>query len=193
MRAKIDTAMEGVHLLPCHLFEDDRGSFFEAFRASWFSDEHRWVQWNVSRSKAGVVRGLHYHRRQSDYWHLVEGSILVALVDLRPKAPSYRQAVCLEMNGGDRFGLIIPPGVLHGYRVLSDATVMYLMDQEYDNSDEFGVRWNDPALGLPENWYGAPQPILSPRDAAAPLLAVVHDSLASGGHTGARLLSNREH
>lgn len=166
----LDTSIRGVQLTELVLRADERGTFAEAFRASWFPGERRWVQCNVSRSKAGVLRGMHFHRRQTDYWLVVEGTLQVGLVDLRVGSPSHRQAICLELDGSDPRGLIIPAGVLHGYRATRDATVMYLMDQEYDATDEFGVRWDDQALGLPEAWYAGPRPTLSPRDTSAPLL-----------------------
>ncbi|MGA2500049.1 MAG: dTDP-4-dehydrorhamnose 3,5-epimerase [Tepidisphaeraceae bacterium] len=166
----IATAIDGVRLvrLACHA--DARGSFCEAFRASWFGGDRPWVQWNFSRSKAGVLRGLHFHRQQTDYWFVVDGLLQVALVDLRPDSISHRQSLCMELDGAVPSGLIIPPGVVHGYRALRHTTMMYLLDQEYNGADEYGVRWNDRALGLPESWYGGPQPVLSSRDAAAPML-----------------------
>jgi dTDP-4-dehydrorhamnose 3,5-epimerase len=171
MPALLATALDGVQLVRPTLHGDSRGLFYEAFRASWFAGDRRWVQWNVSRSAAGVVRGLHFHRRQTDYWLVVEGRMRVALVDVRPDSPTRRQAVCVELDGAEPQGLIIPPGVLHGYRALRDLTVLYLLDQEYDSTDEYSVRWNDPALGLPAVWYEGPAPTLSPRDAGAPPLA----------------------
>ena len=171
--AILGTSICGVQLVKPMRHEDTRGEFCEAFRASWFSGGRQWVQWNVSRSKAGVLRGMHFHRLQTDYWWLADGSIRVGLVDLRPESLTVRQATCLELDSDDPMGLIIPPGVLHGYRALRDAVVMYLMDQEYSGADEYGVRWDDPALGLPDDWRAGPPPVLSPRDAAAPTLGEV--------------------
>jgi len=176
-----ETSLPGVLLANLSPHDDDRGTFAEIFRASWFPGDRRWVQWNVSRSRAGVLRGLHFHLQQTDYWFLVEGSLLVALVDLRPNSPSYRRALCLEMHTGVPQGVIIPPRVLHGYRALRDVTTMYLIDRDYSGGDEYGVRWDDPDLGLPETWRGGPPPLLSPRDAGAPSLADVLDREASEG------------
>src|ERR1700683_5114267 len=165
--------IEGVKLIKLKVFGDQRGGFYEAFRASWMGeqDQRQWVQWNVSSSTAGVVRGLHFHKLQTDYWLVPSGKILVALVDLRHGSPTARAAGCVVLDAADPHGLCIPPGVLHGYRIIESATVMYLVDVEYTGQDEFGVRWNDPALGLSADWYGTAAPTLSPRDAAAPLLA----------------------
>jgi dTDP-4-dehydrorhamnose 3,5-epimerase len=171
MSTLLDTNIDGVKLARPKVFGDDRGAFFEALRSSWFNDRQRWVQWNVSKSAAGVVRGLHFHKLQTDYWLVTTGSLLVALVDLRPNSPTHRAAACIPLDAAEPQGLYIPPGVLHGYKIVRDATVMYMVDVEYTGKDEYGVRWNDPALKLPPNWYDGPPPTLSNRDAAAPMLA----------------------
>ena len=165
-----DVGIEGVKLATPTMFHDERGTFFEAFRASWFSERQRWLQWNVSRSLGNVVRGLHFHKKQTDFWIAAAGRVLVALVDLRPNSPTQHVATCLNFDAAETQGLYIPPGVLHGYRIVVDATIMYLVDVEYTGKDEFGVRWNDPALGLPASWYEGPEPSLSKRDSTAPLL-----------------------
>jgi dTDP-4-dehydrorhamnose 3,5-epimerase len=164
------TGIDGAVLFTPKVFGDDRGAFFEAFRASWTKPAKAMVQWNISRSAEGVVRGLHYHRLQSDYWFVPTGHVRVALVDMRPKSPTSRKALCLDLKEDQPRGLLIPPGVLHGYAILKAATVMYLVDVEYTGGDEYGVRWNDPALGLPPIWYDVPTPTLSNRDANAPML-----------------------
>jgi dTDP-4-dehydrorhamnose 3,5-epimerase len=171
----VPTGIDGTKLTKLTIWEDERGAFWEAFRASWFADRQRWVQWNVSRSSGSVVRGLHFHKLQTDYWIAVAGKLQVALVDLRPKSPTYKTAKCLTLDSAEPEGLYIPPGVLHGYRVMSEATIMYLVDVEYTGKDEYGVRWNDPALGLPASWYDGPEPAISRRDATAPMLAELKD------------------
>jgi len=170
MSSPIETGIEGATLYAPKVFSDGRGFFFEGMRASWLPGDRRWVQWNISRSAANVVRGLHFHRLQSDYWLVADGAIRVALVDLRPRSATHKKAVCLEIDSANPRGLIIPPGVLHGYRILKDATVMYLVDHEYTGKDEYGVRWNDPALGLPPHWSDLAEPTLSNRDSIAPFL-----------------------
>jgi dTDP-4-dehydrorhamnose 3,5-epimerase len=166
----LETGIDGAKLIKLKVFGDARGGFFEAFRASWFKPDQKWVQWNVSRSAGNVVRGLHFHKLQTDFWMVPQGKIQVALVDLRKKSATYRTACCVILDAADPRGLYIPPGVLHGYKILQDATVMYLVDVEYTGQDEYGVRWNDPELRLPKDWYEGITPTLSNRDAAAPLL-----------------------
>jgi dTDP-4-dehydrorhamnose 3,5-epimerase len=171
MSNAIDVGIDGVKLIKPKVFGDGRGYFFEAFRTSWFGGDWRPVQWNVSRSAANVVRGLHYHKLQTDYWHVPDGFARAALVDLRPHSPTFRKATCVDLKSDDPSCLMIPPGVLHGYRIVKDATVMYLVDVEYTGKDEYGVKWNDPALGLPASWTDGPPPTLSNRDTVAPMLA----------------------
>src|SRR5581483_9589953 len=79
MSTTVDTAIDGVQLTKPKVFGDGRGAFFEAFRASWFAGERRWVQWNVSKSAGNVVRGLHFHKIQTDYWLVTDGAVRVAL------------------------------------------------------------------------------------------------------------------
>jgi dTDP-4-dehydrorhamnose 3,5-epimerase len=163
------TAIEGVRLIDLRVFPDNRGSFCEAYRHTRVGGE-ACVQWNVSRSKQGVVRGLHLHRRQSDYWHLVAGRAYAGLVDLRPDSKTYKVALGLMLEESRPQSLLIPPGVVHGFRALTDVVLMYLLDREYDPTDELGVRWNDPALGLPPEWYSSGEAIVSERDRTAPRL-----------------------
>src|SRR5580698_10411096 len=98
MSIKSETGIAGALTFTPKVFADGRGAFFEAFRASWLSPPKPQVQWNISRSAAGVVRGLHYHRLQTDYWLVPDGAIRVALVDLRPTSSTHRKAVCLELR-----------------------------------------------------------------------------------------------
>lgn len=165
-----ELAIEGVRLLDLQRYADSRGSFCEAFRASWLGHELPWVQWNVSHSASGTIRGLHVHRRQTDYWHIVDGRVLAAVMDIRPGSASRGKALCVPLDASRPQALVIPPGVLHGFRALEKVILMYLLDREYDPTDELGVRWDDRALGLPEEWYEAENPLLSGRDATACML-----------------------
>jgi dTDP-4-dehydrorhamnose 3,5-epimerase len=163
---------------------DRRGSFMEIWRASAFGDlteevtslpDARFVQANLSTSAQGVLRGLHYHRRQLDYWIVVGGRALVALVDVRPVLadPAARALVELrEVGVGET--VATPTGVAHGFLAVEPLQLMYLVSNEYDGSDELGFAWDDPAVGVP--WpavAGTPdgRPILSDRDLANPTLA----------------------
>ena len=162
------TTIKGVFTVQLRVLEDNRGRFRETFRQEWFP-QRSWeiVQSNRSDSKAGVLRGLHYHRQQVDYWYVCFGVIRVGLYDLRLSSPTYKAGQMIEMGGGSEIGLFIPIGVAHGFLTLTDATLIYVVDNYYNGADEFGLAWNDPSLNL--DW-GIEAPILSARDARNPLL-----------------------
>lgn len=150
--------IEGVRLIDLEVHEDDRGLFTEIFRAGDCADP--FLQANRSTSRAGVLRGLHFHRYQADLWHVVRGRALAVMVDLRERRDPPRSA-SVELDGDVPQTLFIPPGVAHGFRALTDVELIYWVTREYDSSDEFGIAWNDPYLQL--DW-GPGDPILSRRD-----------------------------
>ncbi len=162
------TLIDGVQIVKFDAFEDGRGRFMETFRKAWFP-QRSWenIQSNRSESLAGVLRGLHYHFYQVDYWTVMSGKIRAALYDLRPGSPTQGAAQTVEMGGENLVGLYIPIGVAHGFVSLTDAVLVYIVDNYYTGGDEYGVAWNDPALGV--NW-GVESPIVSGRDSSNPLL-----------------------
>jgi dTDP-4-dehydrorhamnose 3,5-epimerase len=160
---------------------DLRGSFRELWRASAdFDLAPRWtgaadahfVQANLSTSAVGVLRGLHYHRRQLDYWVVASGRALVALVDVRPAVAGSGPAVVETRELGADGTVTIPTGVAHGFLAIEALELIYLVTNDYDGSDELGFAWDDPAVGVP--WPACPtpdgRPILSERDQANPPL-----------------------
>jgi dTDP-4-dehydrorhamnose 3,5-epimerase len=171
------TTMEGVYIAPIRAFADERGAFMETFRREWFP----WVNWdriqsNCSVSKAGVLRGLHYHHHQIDYWYLTRGTVRVGMVDLRPSSPTYMATHVMELGEANNAGLFIPIGVAHGFYAITDATLTYLVNNYYDGGqDENGVAWNDPDIGI---GWGVEMPLISPRDEANPRLRdIPHEQL----------------
>ena len=163
--------IQGLYLVQLDVFQDDRGRFSELFRKEWFPQQ-AWsiVQSNRSESAPGVLRGLHYHHHQVDYWHLVNGSIRAGLVDLRTTSPTRGAAQTIDIHWDDGVGLFIPIGVAHGFLSLAQSTLIYIVNRYYDGSDEYGVAWNDPEINL--DW-GEATPILSERDRKNPLLATI--------------------
>ncbi len=161
----------GVQRVALTAHGDDRGRFIETFRAEWFP-QRPWerIQTNASFSSAGVLRGLHYHHHQVDYWFVPVGRVRVGLCDLRRSSASFKKTEVLEMGEVDWRGLFIPVGVAHGFYAESDVVLTYLVDNYYDGTDENGVAWNDPDIGI--DW-GATSPELSARDAANPTLAEI--------------------
>lgn len=160
---------DGVHVVPLTTRVDDRGSFTEVFRREWLPEAPEMVQSNLSRSRANVLRGLHYHRRQADYWCVLEGVAFVALVDLRQGSPT-EGAVWWETFDASQglHGLYVPPGVAHGFCALTDIALQYLVDQAFTGDDEHGIAWNDPDAAIP---WPIDDPTVSDRDASNPPLA----------------------
>jgi len=182
--------IRGVSYSRLNKLADPRGSFVEIWRASAFGEltetdaglpDPRFVQANLSTSAAGVLRGLHYHRRQLDYWTVVSGRALVALVDVRPVvADSSARAIVEVRELGAAESVRIPTGVAHGFLALEALQLLYLVTNEYDGSDELGFAWDDSAVGVP--WpkvEGTPdgRPILSDRDRSNPTLVGLVESL----------------
>ena len=162
----------GVQVVQLQAFGDNRGRFAEVFRKEWFP-QRSWtdVQWSRSESQAHTLRGLHYHHRQADYWHCAAGEMRVGLVDLRPSSPTQGAAEVIALDQQRLAAVFIPVGVAHGFYAVTDMMLFYLVDNYYDGSDELGVAWDDPSLGL--NWGITSPPILSKRDQMNPLAAAI--------------------
>ena len=180
---EVGSSLAGVRYGRLNRLADRRGSFAELWRASTFGEigledaglpNAHFVQANLSISAQGVLRGLHYHRRQLDYWTVVGGRALVALVDVRPVAVDLaRHAIVETRELGEGATVTIPTGVAHGFLALEPLSLLYLVTSEYDGSDELGFAWDDPAVGVP--WPVIPgtpdgRPTLSDRDRSNPTL-----------------------
>lgn len=163
---------------------DRRGAFRELWRASTFATVGEpFVQVNVSSSATGVLRGLHLHRRQVDYWVVAAGRAFVALVDVRPMldATAPRPHVETRELAADDW-VVIPRGVAHGFLALEPLELVYLVTNEYDGTDELGFAWDDPTAAVPWPILDTTpdgRPILSERDLTNPPLAALVEGLRS--------------
>jgi dTDP-4-dehydrorhamnose 3,5-epimerase len=166
----LEPGIEGVSVARLDVRHDDRGSFVELYRRSALADVPPMVQANLSRSEAGVLRGMHFHRRQADLWLPVGGRATVGLFDLRAGSASRGRAVTLELDAREPVGLYIPPGVAHGFATVAPWAMLYLVDREYGGGDEEGFAWDDPDLGLA---WPVRDPVLSERDRSSPSLETV--------------------
>ena len=167
----LPTALLGVMRRSVQMHDDVRGSFGEIWRASSTATltAESFVQANLSRSEEGVLRGVHFHLRQKDMWVVLEGRAHVCLVDLRDRLAGGSTpplAVAEVYEPGD--AVLIPEGVAHGFWALDPVSLLYLVTNEYDGTDEHGFAWNDPDAAAE---WPAGVPTLSERDAAAPSLA----------------------
>jgi dTDP-4-dehydrorhamnose 3,5-epimerase len=187
------SALAGVRYGAIARYGDERGAFRELWRASAFpalttaetgapaGSEPRFVQANLSTSVAGVLRGLHYHRRQLDYWIVASGRAFVALVDVRPLIDGSGPRALVETRelGADEW-VVIPTGVAHGFLAIDPLELVYLVTNEFDGSDELGFAWDDPAVGVAWPAVSATpdgHPILSDRDRSNPSLSDLVASL----------------
>jgi len=169
------TEIPGVLVLEPRVFADDRGSFFESFNARAFAEAVGWevafVQDNQSTSRRHVLRGLHYQEPhpQGKLVRALAGTIFDVAADIRPGSPTFGHWVGVELSAENRRQLWVPEGLAHGFLVLSEsADVLYKTTDFYAPGCEKCLRWDDPTLAI--QWPLAAPPVLSPRDAAAPLL-----------------------
>lgn len=167
------TTLPDVLLVRPRIFDDERGFFLESWNQRAFDEavgrEVRFVQDNHSRSRQGVLRGLHYQvepAAQAKLVTVMQGKIFDVAVDLRPGSATFGRWVGEELCGDERSSLWIPEGFAHGFLVLSEsADVLYKTTDFYSPNHERCIRWDDPALSI--RWpVSANAPVVSPKDAA---------------------------
>jgi dTDP-4-dehydrorhamnose 3,5-epimerase len=169
-KARESEKISGVYIVPLESHLDERGRFVETFRRRWIPGCREMVQANRSDSQPGVLRGIHYHLFQADYWYVPSGRSFVALVDLRQSSPTFKTVETLEIGDAGESGVYIPPGVGHGFFALTPVVMTYLVDQEFDGSDEFGVRFDDETIAVP---WPEGERIVSERDRQNPALTEI--------------------
>jgi len=173
---KPQRALPEVVLIEPKGFGDDRGWFMETYKRSDFEANGigpEFRQDNHTRSTTkGVLRGLHYQKDPMAQGKLVRclvGAIYDVAVDIRKGSPTYARWVGVELSAESRQILWLPAGFAHGFCTLSDISeVVYKATAEYSPAHDRGIRWNDPTVGV--RWP-VKSPVLSPKDAEAPLLA----------------------
>lgn len=159
-------------------FPDDRGTFMESFRADEWAKAGLppLLQDNLSRSKRGVIRGLHFQKEPHAVGKLVRcitGRIFDVAVDIRKASPTYGQWTSIELSGAGNRAFWIPAGFAHGFCTLSDeAVVAYKVTGYWAPNVDGGIRWDDPALGV--RWpLPKSEVIISPKDAGLPLFSTL--------------------
>lgn len=156
-------------LLQPKVFEDERGFFFESYQQERFAGAgipFDFVQDNHSRSKQGVLRGLHYQIRQPQgkLVRVVAGEIFDVAVDIRRSSPTFGQWMGINLSAQNKTMLWIPPGFAHGFYVLSEwAELLYKATDYYAPQWERTVLWNDPVLNI--QWPIGSGPVVSQKDA----------------------------
>jgi dTDP-4-dehydrorhamnose 3,5-epimerase len=172
----IETKLNGLVLLEPKVYTDKRGFFYESFHIQRYRDagiKQQFVQDNISHSKKGVLRGLHYQlkRPQAKLVSVIRGAALDVVVDIRHGSSTFGQYQAFELNDQNHHQLYVPEGYAHGFVALSDEVdFCYKCTDYYQPGDEFGICWNDTDLNI--NW-GVNNPIIADRDQAFPRLAEV--------------------
>ena len=168
-----NTLLDGVKMITPTIFEDERGYFFESYKAPIFKNNDlpiNFVQDNEVKSAKGVLRGLHYqfNRPQGKLVRVISGSILDVAVDIRKGSPTFGQSEIVHLTAENNKMLYIPEGFAHGYLVTSsESIVVYKCTDIYDPTDQYGIIWNDETIGV--DWtYDTP--ILSEKDLMLPAL-----------------------
>lgn len=167
----VRTLIDGVLVVKPQVFGDNRGFFFECYNERRFEEltgmTVNFVQDNESKSKYGVLRGLHFQKppfSQSKLVRVVSGKVLDVAVDIRHGSPTFGKYVAVELSGDNHYQLFLPKGIAHGFVVLSDEAVFaYKCDSYYEPSSECAIAWNDPDINV--NWpVPAEHIILSEKD-----------------------------
>jgi dTDP-4-dehydrorhamnose 3,5-epimerase len=165
-----------VLILEPRIHRDDRGFFLESWREDRLASLGiiaRFVQDNHSHSIQGTLRGLHYQVQapQGKLVRVVSGEVYDVAVDLRRSSPTFGRWVSGTLSRSNNQQLWIPPGFAHGFYVLSEsADLLYKCTDYYAPSDDRALKWDDPELGIPWPLISGLPPLLSTKDAAAPLL-----------------------
>ena len=176
---RVPIKLPGPVLLQPIVHGDQRGFFLETYRRNAFADlgiEDQFVQDNHSRSRGGVVRGMHFQPGMAKLVRCARGAIFDVVVDLRRGSPTFGQWEAAELNDSNHRQLYCPDGFAHGFCVLSDvADVVYMTSAYYDPQRESGFAYNDPAVAI--EWPVDLELSASERDSHAPALAEIADSL----------------
>ena len=169
------TALPDVKLIEPRVFDDERGFFFESWNARAFAAAGiaaTFVQDNHSRSRRGVLRGLHYQieRAQGKLLRVVAGEVFDVVVDLRRSSPTFGRSLGITLSAENRRMLWVPPGFAHGFLAMSEhAEFLYKTTDYWYAVHERTLLWNDPALRIA--WPYSGTPILAAKDAAGTPLA----------------------
>lgn len=177
----IKTAIEDVVIIEPDVFGDSRGYFFESYSQKKFDEQVRpvrFVQDNESKSKYGVLRGLHFQKgkdAQSKLVRVVKGRVLDVAVDIRKGSPTFGKYVAVELTEDNHRQLFVPRGFAHGFSVLSEEVIFqYKCDNLYAPESEGAIAWNDPDIGI--DWQlPAEDVLLSAKDSAHPMLKDAED------------------
>ena len=181
---RIDTEIEGVCIIEPTVFGDNRGYFMETYNQEEFKEigiDYNFVQDNQSKSKKGVLRGLHFQKEntQGKLVRVIKGSVYDVAVDLRRSSKTYGKWVGVELTEENKKMFFIPPYFAHGFLVLSDeAEFVYKCDDVYNPNAEGGLAWNDKDVNIewPLGDMKIEDLLTSEKDAKWPTLAELRET-----------------
>ncbi len=172
--------LNGLKRIRPKVHRDERGLFFEAYKKSFVELPSLFIQDNLSSSKKGTIRGLHYQSDpgQAKLVSCIQGKIWDVAVDIRKDSDTFGEWEAIFLDDQDFCQLYIPVGFAHGFCVLSEtATVLYKISSPYNPATECSIRWDDPDLNIP---WPIRSPVLSLRDQQSPFFKeVFHGALDS--------------
>ena len=181
------TDIPDVILIEVDTYPDDRGFFRETYKESGYAQSGfpwTFVQANFSKSRKGVIRGLHFQYQPAGIGKLISvtrGRIMDVAADIRPGSPTYKKWVSAELSGENGSMLYVPPGFAHGFCALEDECfVNYMMTGEFSPAHDAGVRWNDSEIGVE---WPITDPILSQKDSNLPFLNEIEGRLRADYET----------
>ena len=169
----IDTRIPEVKILEPQMFGDERGFFMETWREDWFNTQvcaRRFVQDNHSKSRQGILRGLHYQTEQTQgkLVRVISGEVFDVAVDMRKDSATFGHWVGVLLSAQNNLQMWIPEGFAHGFYVTTEsAEFVYRCTDYYHPSAEHSVRWDDPDLGIEWPLVDGQAPSLSAKDANA--------------------------
>lgn len=176
---RLPTRLDGPILLEATAYGDERGFFMESYRRTTFAElgiDQELVQDNHSRSRRGVVRGMHFQPGMGKLVRCVRGQIVDVLVDIRRGSPQFGRWEAFELSDENHRQVFCPDGFAHGFCVLSElADVVYGCTTYWDPQTEGGFRYDDPEVGI--EWPPGLTLTPSAKDAGAPTLAEIADTL----------------
>ncbi|SDF71696.1 dTDP-4-dehydrorhamnose 3,5-epimerase [Sporolituus thermophilus] len=168
-----ETKLPGVLLIEPDVYEDSRGYFLETWNAARYKQyglPEKFVQDNLSFSRRGVLRGLHFQNPnpQGKLVYVIQGEVFDVAVDIRPGSPTFGQWVGVTLSSDNKRQLYIPEGFAHGFCVMSEAALFaYKCTDFYNPKAEGGIIWNDPDIGIE---WPVQEPVLNEKDKACPHL-----------------------
>jgi len=170
----IETPIKNLLIIETKIFKDDRGFFLESYNLRDFEEiglDLKFVQDNISKSKKGVLRGLHFQLRhpQGKLVRVISGRVYDVAVDLRVNSPTFGRWFGIELKGEDGLAFYIPEGFAHGFLTLEDNTYFFYKCTEfYYPDDDLGVIWNDPEINISWPLEGIKELIISDKDKRLP-------------------------